>query len=212
MKASLDLPPGDDAIWRGTHGHAGFGMARASELLAFDHAHEEFHGLDVQHLGDIVAQRTLRAPAGGAVTFALRHANDLLDAGQVRGQGQSSVRRGLATELLFPCGLCGLGGDFLTGHARFELQQGELRVGKLLGLGSILGQEQEADALLQQLVFHLHAPVFQPGFIALTQDTLEHRPEGFGERVEIEGDGHFNCAKSCRNQRNNARGKKRNNQ
>lgn len=146
------------------------------------------------------------------MTFALRHANDLLDAGQMRGQGQPSMRRGLATELFFPCGLRGLGGDFLAGHARLELKKGELRVGKLFGLGAILGEQQEADALLQQLVFHLHAPVFQPGFIALlasfitfAKDTLEHRPEGFGERVEIECNGHFVCPKACRNPWSNAR-------
>ena len=87
-----------------------------------------------------------------------------------------------------------------------------MRVGKLFGLGAILGEQQEADTLLQQLVFHLHAPVFQPGFIALlasfitfAKDTLEHRPEGFGERVEIECNGHFVCPKSCRNPWSNAR-------
>ena len=143
------------------------------------------------------------------MTFALRHANDLLDAGQMRGQGQPSVRRGLATELFFPCGLRGLGGDFLAGHARFELQQGELRVGKLLGLGAILGEQQEADALLQQLDLQRQAEAlrlaFLPGCIALTDEALEHLPEGLLKRVEIERDGHFNCPKSCRNPWLNAR-------
>ena len=133
------------------------------------------------------------------MALVCRHGNDLLDSRQMRGQGQPSVRRGLATEWLFPGGLRGLGGDFLTGHARLQLQQGKLRVGKLFGLGAILGAQQEADALLQQLVFHLYAAVFQPGFIALTQDTLEHLPEGLRKRVEIERDGHFVCSKACRN-------------
>ena len=128
----------------------------------------------------------------------------------MRGQGQPSVRGGRATELFFPGGLRGLGGDFLAGHARLELQQGELRVGKLFSLGAILGAEQEADALFQQLDLDLQPAVFELGFLAkffalnagfvtLANEALEHLPEGLCQRVEIECDGHFNCPKVCRN-------------
>ena len=54
----------------GAGGHAGFGMRRTGELFAFDHAHEQFHRLEDEHFGDVVAKGAFGAGTGGAMPLA----------------------------------------------------------------------------------------------------------------------------------------------
>ena len=100
------------------------------------------------------------------------------------------MRQGGPGKFLFPRRQRGFGGDFLAGHARFQIQQRQLRVGKLFGLGPVLLQPQEPERLFQQLVFHRQPGAFRLGFIPLAEDALKHRAKRFGKRVQIGRGGH----------------------
>ena len=199
MKASLNLPPGTIRPATGPVHHAVFGMRGAGQLFAFDHAHEQFHRLEVEHFGDVVANDAFGAAAGGAMPLGGGHRNDFLHARQMGGQRRPAMRQGGPGKFLFPRRQRGFGGDFLAGHARFQIQQRQLRVGKLFGLGPVLFQPQEPERLFQQLDFNRQPGAFRLGFgleffafdteflrfIPLAEDALEHRAKRFGKRVQI---------------------------